>query len=184
MDEKREAQAGEEEAGAAGSGKRGEDAPRRNRNKTILLAVGAAVLAVLIVGAFFALGYCVGGHSGRPERPALGGKIREKVQSRLQARRENARGFVEDQGTDIFKGSVTSVEGSKVTVETPHGTETFVVSDATRYPGAGPGGETGVKNSGAAELTPGKNITAMVKKGADGSWEALVVRAPGEGGKR
>lgn len=148
-----------------------------------LLAVGAAVLIIMVVVAGFGLGFVVGrGRTAQrvaTDLPAAGGAAGQLPGARGQAgqRLGQLQQYLEQNDASLLRGKVDSVDSSSLTVETPQGKQTIAVTADTRYLGAGAGGA-----GGSASVKAGENVWIAVKKDADGKLQALAIRIANAGG--
>jgi hypothetical protein len=137
---------------------------------TILLVACAAVAAIALLLSAIALGFAVEHHDGA-------GNQREMMQRRFMNRpnagqlRGELKGLAAGGDVSVIRGNVGTVEGGNVTVQTPTGNETVVITNSTQFRGPGLTGE----QTGASSLTAGKQVTVLAKKTADGKLEAVVV---------
>lgn len=149
-----------------------------------LLAIGAAVLIILVAVAGFGLGFVVG--RGRKAQrvatnaPAAGGGTAGQLpgaQGQAGQRLQQLQQYLQTNDASLLRGKVDSVDSGSLTVETPQGKQTVAVTADTRYLGPGAGGA-----GGSASVKAGENVWMAVKKGADGKLQALAVRVGNAGG--
>lgn len=183
-----------------GGGKGGD--PNRgsyDKSQKILLGLAVAILLLLIAGSVFALGYYMGrqdagirtlvddsrggrfpegGPPGDPRgEPGVGipgGPGEGEAPGRQQVK-ERIEQQLQDEDTELIKGEVTAFDGSNITVQALHGSETMTVTDETRFLGGGPG-EAGGGQDAASLVAPGARVTLLVRKGDGEKLEVLAVR--------
>jgi hypothetical protein len=147
----------------------------RSKTYNILLAACAAAAVVALILSAIALGFAV------EDRHDVN-KPREMMQRRFMNRpnagqlRGELKDLAEGGQVSIIRGNVGTVEGGNVTVQTPTGNETVVITDSTSFRGPGLAGE----QAGASSLTAGKQVTVVAKKTTDGKLEAMVVNVGAE----
>ncbi len=138
-----------------------------------LLAIGAAVLIVLVAVAGFGLGFVVG--RNRPAQsvgtnapaqanqgsagqlPGAQGQVGQRLQQYLQ-----------NNDASLLRGTISAVDPGSLTVDTPQGKQTIALTQSTTFLGAGAGG--------AASLQAGQSVWVVTQKGTDGKLQALAVR--------
>lgn len=163
------------------------------KSQTIMLAVGIAILTVLVAGSAFALGYLLGDQRAAvtrlsERRPGLGnGEYLQGADGRLKGgsqglnRRapalQRVRELVRSGQAEVVRGTVGSASAERLTVRTDQGEVTVAMSAETRLlaSGASGAGEALVGN-----LKQGQRVVVVARKTQGGNPEALLVRAPGE----
>ncbi|MFH1150050.1 MAG: hypothetical protein V1748_06225 [Actinomycetota bacterium] len=164
---------------------------RRERNHRVLLGIGAGILAVLICGGMFAIGYVVGNRPGttgtglglKGSRGGLGlrgtgqgqqaGGNAGAVQQRVQQ-------WLDQNDATLVRGEVTGVGEGSVSVRTLEGEQTIAITGDTRVLGGGQAtgdGETAGGGAGAAgDLQQGEKVVVAVRTGTGGKLEALALK--------
>ncbi len=159
------------------------------RRKWLLAGVGIAVIALVIAGSAFAVGYAVGngadgsassGSSGQPGGILGGWRANGYGGGSLGGgkapggRREQLRKMLESGQVQLVQGEVTGVADGRVTVRTSSGEKTIAVSESTRMMGAG-------GSAGAGELAAGDKVIALARDASGDVPEALAIRLQGTG---
>lgn len=144
-----------------------------------LLAIGAAVLIVLVAVAGFGLGFFLG--RNRPAQrvatnapaqadqgstgqlPGAQGQAGQRLQQYLQ-----------NNGASLLRGTVSAVDTGSLTVDTPQGKQTVALTQSTTFLGPGAAGAGGA--GGVGSLHAGASVWVVTQKGADGKPQALAVR--------
>lgn len=179
-------------AGPEGSPRRGGNA--QDKGQRALLFVGIAVLAVILLGCTFALGYYMGDQNatihglvkGRPQvgsvpgepglqAPGAQGQQEPGQQGPGERVRQRVQEMLQDPDNSLVRGTVASVQDGTVTVETQSGQESVKVTEQTRVLGGGKAG------AGTGSLATGDGVTIIARRGADGSLEAIAIRKTGTG---
>jgi len=145
----------------------------RGGAQTILLVTGVVLLAVSLIMSSLALAFALGDREcvREPGRMMRRGGMNRGGQVRQELKDLASGGEV-----SIVRGTVGTVQGGNVTVVTPTGNETVVVTDGTRFRGPASAGE----QAGVSSLKAGETVTVFAKKTADGKLEAVVVRRGAE----
>ena len=144
-----------------------------------LLAIGAAVLIVLVAVAGFGLGFFLG--RNRPAQrvatnapaqadqgstgqlPGAQGQAGQRLQQYLQ-----------NNGASLLRGTVSAVDSGSLTVDTPQGKQTVALTQSTTF--LGPGAASAGGAGGVGSLHAGASVWVVTQKGADGKPQALAVR--------
>ena len=162
-----------------------DSAKKRNRNQRLLIGISAAILAMLVIASVFTLGYFIGhgnGAAGAPLNGGLSGGLRQSAAGGAAGAR--IREKVRSGEAQLVRGDVTSVEGSKVTLQSESGSTTVALTDNTRYLGQGrqskAPGTPAVTAGGAKKLEKGQKVTVFVERDSSGNMEALAVRVMGQ----
>jgi hypothetical protein len=174
----------------SGRGAKSGNGGKYEKNQKILLVLGVAILAVVVIAASFALGYVVGkpkagapGPAGQgrrnpgglknPEGKVPGGGVGGELRQQFGK-------LIESGEASLVRGKIAAVENGDVTVETPGGDQTVSLTESTKYLRAGAleGG-----NVGASSLAVGEQVLVIAQKGANDKLEAIAVRV-GVGGGR
>jgi len=171
-----------------------DSAKKHNRNQRLLIGISAAILAMLVIASVFTLGYFIGHGNGAAGAPLNGGRQGPVGSGGLSGGlRQSAAGGaagarirekVRSGEAQLVRGDVTSVEGSKVTLQSESGSTTVALTDNTRYLGQGrqskAPGTPAVTAGGAKKLEKGQKVTVFVERDSSGNMEALAVRVMGQ----
>jgi hypothetical protein len=148
-----------------------------SREAKVLIIVCASLILLIGAGVIFGLGYYMGNQGAKVNRIAGGQQGQASLGGQGQqgaGMRQRLRQMISSGEASLVNGTVASVEGGKLAVDSARGSQTVKITDSTRFIG------TGASGQGLSDLKKGEKVLVLARKATGGGDpEAVAVRIGG-----
>jgi hypothetical protein len=143
----------------------------------VLIIVGACLILLIGAGLIFGLGYYMGNQGAKVNRVTGGQQGQASLGGQAQQGagiRQWLRQMISSGEASLVNGTVASVEGRKLTVDSARGSRTVNITDSTRFIGAAASG------GDISDLKKGEQVLVLARKATGGgNPDAVAVRIGG-----